>query len=654
MANNPKATTVVQDAAGAIAGGLDVVCVLAPVAQNADIKPRLFGSADAIAALHGYSEGLEYCDLHATRTGKAFLFLGLPISVQGAVGRVDKSGNSGSSVASITPGASGILAEHDGAVRVVKGGIVGTDQIELEYSFNGGRKYVPVRIGTANSYALPFFGAVLGLGAGTLVAGDVIVTWHGSAPRSDSAAWIAARQALAQELNFFRSMVLVQDVQDSDEAAVYRDQLNAYETENERFVYGRCNIADRLPQAEMSHTLARMQGNPNLTFAEVGASADTVTRSSGSWIADGFAVGMWVVITGTAGNNVSGVIASLSATVLTFGTTPDLAAEGPVGNVTVVAYPALTFAEVGGTGDTITRSHGSWVTDGFRAGDRIEVAGSGSNNFTDALVTAVTAAVLTLDTQDLVAEVASSAAITVTAGQTEAAWMAAQSAEFADINSVRINIAAGRAWVTSSYSGWLMRRPAMWFMSAREYQHDLHIPTWAKELGDLGVSITDENKLRVEWDDRACGNAGSAARFSTLKTWANGPTGVFVAQDLTRNDEARLSSKQHNAAVINLACTINQLNSELIIGKSLILNGDARTASSASLSTQKQRMDAALKRQLLTDLNGEGPRASNAVWVPSKDDDFSVPEPTLTAVMSLTLNGTVFNVLTKSRVNAAA
>jgi hypothetical protein len=36
----------------------------------------------------------------------------------------------------------------------------------------------------------------------------------------------------------------------------------------------------------------------------------------------------------------------------------------------------LTFAEVGGTGDTITRTAGSFVTDGFQAGDYIRVTGS--------------------------------------------------------------------------------------------------------------------------------------------------------------------------------------------------------------------------------------------------------------------------------------
>jgi hypothetical protein len=63
--------------------------------------------------------------------------------------------------------------------------------------------------------------------------------------------------------------------------------------------------------------------------------------------------------------------------------------------------PALTYAAAG---RTITRSAGSWLTEGFRAGVRITSAGTVSNNFTGALVSAVTATVITLDSQALVNE----------------------------------------------------------------------------------------------------------------------------------------------------------------------------------------------------------------------------------------------------------
>lgn len=81
-------------------------------------------------------------------------------------------------------------------------------------------------------------------------------------------------------------------------------------------------------------TRGALTGNPALTFVNVGASGDTVTRATGSWITDQFQVGDLIRITGTASNNVTGVIAALSATVLTFGTTA-LTNEGPVSGVAV-------------------------------------------------------------------------------------------------------------------------------------------------------------------------------------------------------------------------------------------------------------------------------------------------------------------------------
>mgnify|MGYP006958864321 CR=1 FL=1 len=51
----------------------------------------------------------------------------------------------------------------------------------------------------------------------------------------------------------------------------------------------------------------------------------------------------------------------------------------------------MTFAEVGATGDTITRAAGSWISEGFAIGDTVTVSGAvasaGANNVTGALFT---------------------------------------------------------------------------------------------------------------------------------------------------------------------------------------------------------------------------------------------------------------------------
>ena len=84
-----------------------------------------------------------------------------------------------------------------------------------------------------------------------------------------------------------------------------------------------------------------------LTFTNVGA-ADRITASSGSFVADGFRVGSAVTITGTASNNiVTGVIASVTATMLTFTATTSLVNEGPLSSVARITGYGTTLGVVG-------------------------------------------------------------------------------------------------------------------------------------------------------------------------------------------------------------------------------------------------------------------------------------------------------------------
>ncbi len=650
MATLPKATTTVDNTAGAVVGGLDTVCVLSPVATLADATPRIFGSAAAIYAAHGYSEGLEYAALHIQRTGKAVMFIGLPISDAGVVGRENKSGNSGTCVTTVTAGGTGVLAEHDGVLKVKSGGTIGTSQIVLQLSLDGGRKFKDVRLGTANSYTIPYVGVSVAFAAGTLVAGDTIHTWHGTAPASDSAGWADAREALAAQQKGCRSLVLCgRDLSTDTQASDFLAQLNAYETANERFVYGRASVRDRLPEAALSNVTVRMTGTPTLTYAEVGATADTITRSTGSWISDGFVVGDAIDSVSPLNTFSGAKITGVTATVLTLDT-QDLAAEVTAA-ATIVGHPGITYAEVGATGDTITRNRGSWLDDGFRVGSLI-TSNSALNDFSNALVTAVTATVLTLDTQDLSAEFASSGAITITAGESKALWMAALDTEFAPVDAAkRISLSAGRGRATSPFTDWYMRRPAGWFASFREYSHDLHVATWRKSDGPVDADLFDANGTLVEWDERIDGGAGLAARFTTLRTWGNGPNGAFVSLSLTRASDGDILQHTAKLAVTNLACGIVQLNSEnAAIGQDLILNDDG-TATADSLATIENRVNAALDLELLTDKLGEGPRASNAVWRIDPSTDYRVAEPVMAAVLQLDLNGTVHSVNTRTRLN---
>lgn len=646
MANLPYARTTTSDTAGAVANGADLICIVAPTPSNADAAPRVFGSASAVYELHGYSEGTEYAAFHITETKKPVMFVGIPIVTAGEIGRLNTSGNTGTSVVTIAAGVAGVLTEHDGILRVKRGGTVGTDQIVLELSLDGGKVFKPVRMGTANSYTFPLVGASAAFAAGTLVTGDVVATWHGTGPRGDADGLAVARTELAKQYKGFRTTLMCGDLQNSTEAAAYRDFLNAYKTENDRAIQGRGSIKDRAPLASMSHVSARMTGSPTLTFAEVGATGDTITRSAGSWVTDGFAVGDTVTIGGSVSNNVTGVIAALTATVITFDAT-DLVAEGPVAGCTAVATPTLTFAEVGATGDTITRNRGSWLTDGFRVGDLLTVTGTSSNNFAAAAVTGVTANVLTLGSQDLVAEVVGTTNVSATAGQTKAAWMAASEAAFATIDGARrIDMSAGRGTKLSPFSGWHFRRPAAWAASLREYQHDLHIPTWRKKDGPTGWDLTDASGRPVEWDDRVDGGAACAARFTSFRTWSN-EGGAYIALSLTRASDASLLVHMHNANVVNLAENVCQASTEnAAVGYVGQLNADG-TMTAEALSTVRAQVESDLENALLQN-RGEGARVSSVKWTPSATDVYNVAEPVMTGVLEILLNGTVHSVDTRA------
>lgn len=323
----------------------------------------------------------------------------------------------------------------------------------------------------------------------------------------------------------------------------------------------------------------------------------------------------------------------------------------PLGRSAKLAAQSFTFAEVGVSGDTITRSAGSWLDDGFRVGDTIAITGTVSNNFTG-VIGALSATVLTLTTADVVVEVIAGNLITVVAATTKAACLSAQASEFAGVDAQkRIDLSYGRGRKESPITQWLFRRPAGWAYSIREYQHDLHIPAWRKSDGPFdGWTLEDEDENLEEFDERVDGGA-LAERFTCFRTWANGPNGTFGALSLTRGGEASLTSRTHNMAVINLACTVAQAETENAIGQVLVLKDDGK-AQETALNIIEGRVNSALEKNLLK--NGpEGPRASMAKWSASRNDVLNTPGAELNGTLDLMLNGTLEKITTRVRVLTA-
>lgn len=646
MAEIPSANVTVSEVAGAGVSGTGILAIFAPVAQNADVTPRVYANPQGLLDQHGYCPGASYLASHVLETRKPALFIGIPIATPGAVGRVNDEGVTGSSVITCTAGADGVMDEADIVLRVTRGGTVGTDQIVLSLSCDGGETTKTVRLGTSNSYTVPHLGITFSFGAGTLAVDDEF-TCSTTAPKWDSDGITAARQALAAQSRYVKSVLVVGDCSVVADANVIRDEMNLYETANQRFTRARAQLRDRLPFAQMSRSVRRMTGAPTLTFAEVGTTGDTITRSSGSWISDGFAVGDIVTVSGSSSNNVTGPIASLTATVITLGST-DLNAEGPVSGCSVVAYEGLTFAEVGGTGDTITRSRGSWLDDGFRVGDEVTIDGTASNDVIGTIA-ALTSTTITLDDTDLAAETIGADDVTITVGETKAAWISTLEAAFASIDAQkRIGLGVGRRRKTCPITGWSFRRPVQWAACLREYSlRDIHIATWRKSDGPLAGWGSDDT---TEFDELVDGGA-LAARFTCFRSWANGPEGAFIAMDLTRMGDDSLLSLTHNVDVVNLACTVVQSATEMAIGESLVLNRDG-TATSESIGIIEGRVNRAVQQALLQD-NGEGPRASSAVWTASRDDVLNTPNATMNGVLSLNLRGTIVHINTNVVVAAA-
>ena len=152
----------------------------------------------------------------------------------------------------------------------------------------------------------------------------------------------------------------------------------------------------------------------------------TITRTDGgSWIAQGFAVGQTITVTGSAANNTGTgqtyTIAKITGSTITLATADVIVSEASAAAPETVSLQhnttdspdaiksAYFTASTSTTPGSIVRTDGgNWLTDGFAVGQTILVTGSAGNSTVGATsytVTAVTATTLTLSLGDsIVAE----------------------------------------------------------------------------------------------------------------------------------------------------------------------------------------------------------------------------------------------------------
>ncbi|MCP4992988.1 MAG: hypothetical protein GY934_04255, partial [Gammaproteobacteria bacterium] len=120
---------------------------------------------------------------------------------------------------------------------------------------------------------------------------------------------------------------------------------------------------------------------------------DVLTRSKGSWLADGFAKGQFIQISGASADlDGAYLIESVDVTTITLNAKTPLG--GNVGttslnsvvvrHLTMSGNPSLDFHKEAPnatiSANSITRSSGSWVEDGFAVNQHIIVDGSGAND----------------------------------------------------------------------------------------------------------------------------------------------------------------------------------------------------------------------------------------------------------------------------------
>ncbi len=637
MPSLPSATTRLSDQAGVAPVSTDLVAIFGACVDNDDGVPRVYASTSSALDEHGYCESLELGALQLQGAGKPYLFVPLPIATAGIVRR-QESVHTGTSKVTCAVGSDGSLAEVDGAIVVVSGGTVGTDQILLSLSLDGEVSFSPLRLGTATSYVLPRIGITVSFGVGTLVEGDTILLFKTTAPLFDSTGVALGATAMAAQQRGVRSWVFVGDVSTLALGQAIETAANAYATTHERHVVAKFQARDRRV-LESSRQRCGMVGSNSITFLEVGGTGDTITRAAGSFVTDGFQVGDWIEVTGgvtdTGHNNISGKITVVTALVLTLDDA-DLINEGPITTVAITTEPSFIFAT---PGMTITRNRGSWTAEGFAVGDTVTIEGTASNDGT-AIITTLSATVMTCAASTFVAETIGSCTASVTLDESVTVWKVAIEDLFDTIDgSERVDIGGGRLTKLSPILGFTMRRPVQWADTVRSYEHDVKTPTWWKDLGPLdGWGIDGEFDERVD-------SGLLAARFTCARTWANGPQGAFIARSLTRATDGSILGDTHNMYVASLAQTVVQRTTERFVGQTLVLNTDG-TATTSALADLEAKVNSELQTNLLSDVGGEGQRASRASWTAATDDDLSVAEATLNGTLALNLNGTIVHIAT--------
>lgn len=310
MAQQPRANVYQATQGAGVGRGTELLAIFSCTEKGPLNAPRLMSRVQECLDVFGYSEGLELAAHHVQITKRPFLFVRMPTAVAGAIGPVDTSGVEGTSVITFTGTP---LDDEFIVVRVPEGGggTIGTDNITIEVSRDGGVSFKTIRLGTGNSYAIPRTGITVNFAAGDLEDGDE-ATARCTSPRYDADGLAAARAALAAQSQMPRLIHVCGDVDSSTDVQDLIDEIEAYETENQRHCRIICNARDRYADAVM-------QGGALVTDIDFDAVGHTITITGGNFLTSGFKIGQIVTVAGSTSNNGElGALTNVTSTVLTF------------------------------------------------------------------------------------------------------------------------------------------------------------------------------------------------------------------------------------------------------------------------------------------------------------------------------------------------
>lgn len=605
MAERMNANTEATEGSAQSGPSSYLVAVLSCMQKGTTAKFKLYDSADEVKTEKGVGEGLEFVAQYNEFAKGQVLFAGLDVATAGTISHVDNTGMTGSSSAAFSGSP---LDDAQFAVKVAddgnggEGTLVGVAGISIQLSDDGGLTWGrALRLGTANSYTDAALGVTATFSVGTLKTGDV-ARCDVRSPKWDNTAVTAAINALIARNDKPRAILICGDCPDRSTLQQLIAQAAALRAHN-RFTQLYFNLRDNLPKAvfQGSRTFTATLGAETV---DVDSSGKTYTRSAGSFITDGMQVGDTVNWTGFThgGNNGAHVITTLTATVMTCSAST---------LVDEVAAPNTNCSTLGqsltATASTkkYTRTHGSWVTEGFAVGQTVDLAGFvNATNNAPKTITAVSTLELTV-AETLVDETPAVFGISGSATEIDATWTAALGATVgADISTELVDQGVspygGRYLLVSPTTGSIKRRPSSWISLIRWMQHDPAVAPYRVSDGALAggaVTIKDVNGDPQEHDERLMGGL-LENRISCLET-RDDRTGVFVSLALTLDNDNAVLSRVQTKGVSDVICDIVQTETSNALGSSPETNLDG-TLTEAAARAIEDGVRNAIKQKVMT------------------------------------------------------